>query len=88
MEAFDPKNKEHVIWLKNTYVAIDHFMDPNTEKDTKKLFKLINDNTFGYRLSQSNFRDWWFEHSIMGNKYAKSVLHTEDAFVPPRDASP
>lgn len=87
MEAFDPKNREHVLWLKKTYVAIDKFMDPNIKKDTKKLFETINDNTFGYRLSQSNFRDWWFEHSIMGNKYAKAVLHTEDAHVPSRDTS-
>jgi len=85
MEAFDPKNKEHVLWLKNTYIEIDNFMNPDSKKDTEGLFKVINDNTFGYKLSYSNFRDWWFEHSIMGNKYAKAVLHTENAYITPRD---
>jgi hypothetical protein len=74
--AFDPSNKEHVLWLKDVGEKIK-----NVDIGKKKLDmeELVNKNPFHEKLD--NFMDWAYAHFSIAMKYTDAVLNGK-AFIP------
>jgi len=75
-KAFEPSNKEHVLWLKAVGESIKN-VNPGDKK--LDLEKLVNQNPFHERLD--NFMDWAYAHFSIAMKYTDAVL-SGDAFIP------
>lgn len=75
-KAFDPTNKEHVLWLKNVGLAIKNVSPGDKKLD---LQQLVNQNPFHETLD--NFMDWAYAHFSIAMKYTDAVLNGE-AFIP------
>lgn len=75
VSRFDPKDKEHVLWLKDVCEA----MAKATGGDRVDIITVANSNPFNCRLSSP--LDFAQAHFQLAMKYTSAVL-SEDAWVP------
>ena len=81
MDNFDPGNEKHVQWLKGSFVKMEYYTSPDSQKSGKEFVKNVNLNPFGLTISASNVMDWPMIHSMIATKYARAVL-TGQAWLP------
>lgn len=72
---FDPKNEEHVLWLKR----VDEAMTNTTNGQKVNIEKVINNNPM--KASEKNMMDWAYTHFQLCMKYTQAVLRG-NAFIP------
>ena len=76
VDAFDPMNKTHVLWLKKMNKAMDQ-LDMNKRMN---LDELVAQNPMGKNMPNS--LDWVFIHFGLAMAYTKAVLDCK-AWLPP-----
>lgn len=75
VKAFDPRDKSHVLWLKDVCVAMSKVADG----DVMDIVAVVNSNPFGCALgSPLELAEVHFQVAM---KYTAAVL-SEDAWVP------
>jgi hypothetical protein len=72
--AFDSRNKEHVLWFKNLHVST---------LAEKSVDKVLDANPFGIKVSKTECLEWVNIQFILAMKYATCVLDGK-AWVPPQ----
>jgi hypothetical protein len=78
IKAFDPKNKNHVVWLKKMTDIADTLGDPRRHQ---ALVTEINSNPMGVKLDNRDALMWVEIHFGIAMKYARAVLNGE-AIIP------
>ena len=68
---FDPKDREHVTWMKKVQEAVAT-VNMNTTKS--HLPKLINQNPMKVKLQADDMMDWVHIHFALAMIYTKAVL--------------
>lgn len=88
INAFDPKQKSHVIWLKKMTDLADSMGDP---KKHMSLVAEVNSNPMGVKLDNRDALMWVEIHFGVAMKYTRAVLNG-NAVVPmtgrPSDLTP
>jgi len=77
VEKFNPKNQEHVEWLRDMGKQMEA-LDPTKQMN---LSKLVNQNPM--KATMKNPLDWVYIHFSLSMKYTNSVLAGE-AWTPPK----
>jgi hypothetical protein len=78
IKAFDPKNKNHVVWLKKMTDIADTLGDP---KRHQALIAEVNANPMGVKLDNRDALMWVEIHFGIAMKYTRAVLNGE-AIIP------
>jgi len=78
INAFDPKQKSHVMWLKKMTDIADTLGDPRRHQ---ALVTEINSNPMGVKLDNRDALMWVEIHFGVAMKYARAVLNGE-AIIP------
>lgn len=71
-DAFDSKNKEHVLWLKKFF---------EFGKSMSNIESFIHTNPMGVQLSRDEMIQWVHIHFALAMKYSRDVLESR-AWVP------
>jgi len=83
VKKFDPKNEEHVLWLKK----VDESMSraSNQEKyGSEDFMKVVNENPFGIKMT--NPMQWAESHFQLCMKYSQAVFRGV-AYIPTQGSS-
>lgn len=75
--AFDPLNKEHVLWLK----MVGNTMKVKEGDKKLNMEKMINESPLGVKID--NMMDWAFVHFQLAMLYTNAVLNG-NAYIPPK----
>ncbi len=78
VDAFDPMNKTHVLWLKKMNKAMEK-MDPHVRMN---LDELVAQNPM--EKTMTNSLDWVFIHFGLAMAYTKAVLNCK-AWIPTKN---
>ena len=71
-QAFESKNKTHVLWLKSLHDAT---------QNEKSVDKVLVSNPFGITIDKKDMLEWINIQFVLAMKYAMNVLEG-DAWVP------
>lgn len=78
IKAFNPKDTDHVMWLKRMIAVAESSGDPEKQKEVSQE---INKNPMKITLSGMDSLDWPHIHFVLCTVYANAVL-TGKAFIP------
>lgn len=78
LTAFDPQNKEHVLWFKRMIQVAHDLNDPTKEMT---LVAEVQVNPMNVKFESRDALEWVQIHFVLGMKYAKAVLEHK-AFIP------
>lgn len=78
VKAFDPKNQEHVTWLKNIHLSLENMDTVKSDVPT-----LVGQNPMKVKFTKNDMMDWVHVHFALNFNYTKAVLRGE-AWVPPQ----
>ena len=77
LTAFDPRNQDHALWLKNIQ-AEARALDPNKPS---QIHQLIQNNPMNVKVRHQEMMEFPHIQMIVGNKYAEAVLNGK-AWIP------
>jgi Lhr-like helicase len=80
LKAFDPKNKDHVMWLSKMTDVAEGMNDVENAVD---YISHVNQNPMKLMLETREALDWPHIHFVLSASYAKAVLRG-NAFIPSR----
>lgn len=80
LKAFDPKNKDHVMWLSKMTDVAEGMNDVENAVD---YISHVNQNPMKLILETREALDWPHIHFVLSASYAKAVLRG-NAFIPSR----
>tara|TARA_B100000427_G_C15497062_1_gene590301 strand:+ start:553 stop:816 length:264 start_codon:yes stop_codon:yes gene_type:complete len=83
VKAFDPKNKEHVMWLKEIDISMSKASNPE-KYGVVDFMSNVNNNPFGIKMK--NPMEWAQSHFQLCMKYSQAVLRGV-AFIPTKGSA-
>ena len=79
VNVFDPKNQQHVTWLKWIHEEVQ-LVSANSNRSSR-ITSMITNNPMGVKITQTELLEWVHIHFVLAMKYCGAVFD-KTAYIP------